>query len=392
MVMTSDRLIGVDSGGYPTQPDADAIIRVVDNELMQAMDLTVPLLTLFGGLGSFNVSAVKHSWVEDDLWRRRITTWSSIATSGATSITITGQAHRYPIGTILAIEDELMRITGIVDANTITVTRGYAGTSAAAHTDTTKMIFVGGSSMHESDNWVYRPTPVVSLPYNYCQLDHTALGNSWRRQSINMYGRTGAQELDQLTAQTLAEKTVAIEESLILGQRYSGAAGSPATAGGINYYVTSANGAGVYNKAGAALQLAHIYTAIHDRVNVVGQQNVGRLIVVDRWGYEKISSFYAGSRRLTQDERVGGATIDTLRTPWGDFRVVMHYALQPGNLYILNENFIKVGYLGSTGMLHTGEIMRNDGPFNGRYVYSDITFKVKNVPTMVRIHNYSTTS
>lgn len=392
MVMDSTRLIGVDTGGYPSQPDASAIIRQVDNELMQAMDLSVPLLTMLGGLSGFTVNNVKHEWVEDDLWRRRITSHSALTSGTADeSLTITAQAHRYPIGTIIEFESELVRVKAIVDANTVTVDRAYAGTTAAAHAANVGGV-VAGSSMAENDNWVYRPTPVVSLPYNYCQMDHTALRNSWRRQQVRLYGRDGAQELDELTAQTLAQKTVAIEGALVRGQRYVGASGAPATAGGMKYYITSANGADVTDKLGAALTLANLYSMIHNIVNVVGLENVGRTIITGRWGKEKISSFFAGSVRTTRQDKIGGTVIDMLDTEWGEFKVLMHYSLDTNDLYLINENFIKVGHLGSVGLLHVGETMETAGPFSGRYVYSDFTFKIKNIPTMGRIHNFSSTT
>ncbi len=392
MVMNPTRMIGVDTNGYPTQPDADNIIRSVDNELIQAMDLSVPLLTLFGGLDGFTVNAVKHAWVEDDLWRRRITTWSAL-TSSATNLTITAQAHRYPVGTIFSLEDELMRLTAHVDVDNVTVVRGYAGTSAAAHSDTTKVITIAGSSMNESDNWVYRPTPVVTLPYNYSQMDHTALRQSWRRKDVNLYGINGSEEMSKNVADTLAQKTVMVEGALVRGQRYvGGGPQTPATSGGLEYFVTSANGAYVLNKSGASLTLADIYTAIDSRVSLVGVENVPRTIIVDRWGKEKISSFFAGSRRMTSDDRVGQSIIDTLRTEWGDFKIVMHYALPPGNLYMVNDQYVKVGHLGQVGLLHMGEVPQNDGPFTGMYVYMDFTFRIKNIPTAIRIHNYSITS
>jgi hypothetical protein len=392
MVMSDTRLIGVDSGGYPAQPDADAIIRQVDNELMQAMDLNVPLLTMFGGLSGFTVNNVKHFWVEDDLWRRRITSHGSLSSGTPDeSLTLTGQAHRYPIGTILECESELLRIKAIIDANTVTVDRAYAGSSAASHSANVGLV-VAGSSMSENDNWIYRPTPVVSLPYNYCQMDHVALRNSWRRQQVRMYGRDGAVELDELTAQTLAQKTVAIEGALVRSLRYVGASGAPATSGGMKYYITSANGADVTDKSGAALTLTDLYSMIHRLVNVVGMENVGRTIITGRWGKEKISSFFAGSRRMTREDKVGGSVINMLDTEWGEFKILMHYALDTNDLFLVNDNFIKVGHLGSVGLLHVGETMETAGPFSGRYIYSDYTFQIKNIPTMGRIHNFSSSS
>ena len=394
MVMQDTRMIGVDSGGYPAQPDATAIIRAVDNRLIAAMDITTPLIIMCGGLDGFTVNNPKHEWVNKDNWSRRINNHGGLAGTGTLQITVTAQAHRYPIGTIFQIESELIRVTGHVDANTLTVSRAYAGTSAAIHasnagTVTGVILYVAGSSMSEDDNWVYRPTPIVDMPYNYCMIDHTALRNTWARQATNLYGISGADELDVLTADTLAEKTVAIEGELIMGRRYSGAAGAPASAGGLFYYITSANGADVTDKASAALTLADITGMLQRQADKVGIENVPNTLVMDQWGKQKISSFFAGSKRLTQGERIGGTVIDTLETEWGPVKLVMHANMPYGNILGFRTNDVEIGHWGATGLLHTGEVMQNDGPFTGRYVYMAPTFRIRNIRTMARIHSYS---
>lgn len=393
-IMEGTRQIGTDTGGYPSQPDADAIIRSVDNELIQAMDLSVPLLTLVGGLsGGGEVNSFKYEWVNDDNWRRRLSSHGGLAATDTTAFTITGQAHRYPIGTLFLIESELVRIIAIVDANTVTVARAQQGTTAAIHASTVT-VRVAGSSMHEGDNWIYRPTPTVTLPYNYCQMDHTALRNTWRRQSINLYGVTGAQEMSKLVTDTLAQKTVAIEGSLMDGQRFVGSGSQPAAAGGIKYYATSANGADVTAKTGASIQWADFYNLIDRLSNNVGEENVsGGIFAVDPWTREKIRTFFAGQIRTDQSVRVGGSVIDELIIQGLSFKIVtIRSWTGTAECIYFHPNNVKVVHLGSTGLLHVGEVMQNDGPFSGMYVYSDHGFKIKNIPTMGRIHGHSLTT
>ena len=385
------RLIGVPDSGYPPTIDEDAIIRQVDNELMQAMDLSVPLLTMLGGLSGFVFNAPKQYWVEDDLWRRRLASHGGLAAADTLILTVTGQAHRYPVGTIFNMEDELIRVTSYIDADTVGVSRAWGGTSAAIHASTVKARVAGGA-MSENDNWVYRPTSIVALPFNYSQMSHKAVRNSWQRAETRMYGVDGASDLDKQTADTLAQETVAIEAALVMGQRDVGSSGNPSSAGGFPFYITAANGADVTDKNSAVLQESDIHNMINRIIEVVGIENVGRTIICDQWAKRKISSWYAGSRRLTSDEKIGGATVDTLRTEWGDFRVLMHYSLPDGNLYLINEGNIKVGHYGATGLLGVYDVLQNQGPFKGNAVYTSYSFRVKNVPTMGRVHDYSLTS
>lgn len=392
MVMAGTRMIGTDSGGYPAQPDADNIIRTVDNTLLEAMDLNVPLLELCGGLDGFTVNTFKHAWPVNDAWRRRITTHGGLAATDTATWTITGQAHRYPIGTLFKLEDELVRIIAIGDANTVTVKRGAQGTTPAIHASTV-VAESAGSSVHEGDNWIYRPTPTISLPYNYCQMDHASLRETWRRHDTNMYGINGAEELSRNTLDTLKQKTVMIESALVRGRRYAGAADDPASAGGMEYFITSANGAYVLDKSGAAFVEADIHNAIRSIADTYGRENIPTTIVMDTWSKLKMDSFYSGSRRLTRNEKVGGSRIDTLDTEWGMLNLTMNPHLPAGNIYGIMPANVEIGHHGATGLLHVGDVPQiQAGPFNGTYVYCDFTFRFRKIWTMFRIYNFSTTS
>lgn len=390
MVMTDTRLIGVDSGGFPTQPDSDNIVRSVDGELIEAMDLTTPLINMFGGLSGFQVNSVKYFWPKGDNWSRR-PTHGGLAATDTTTWVLTAQAHRYPIGNVFKLESELIRIIAIQDANNVTVTRGYAGTTPAIHASTVEALYVG-SSMHESDNWVYRPTPVTTLPYNYLQMTHVALRNSWRRQHINLYGVNGSEELDKYTADTLAQYIVGIEGGFITSERFAGSVDEPATSGGLMYYCTSANGSQVTDKGGAAFQPSDITSQIDTIAKTWGIENVPKTVIMDSWAKQKVSAYYAGSKRLTQGERVGGTVIDMLSTEWGDIKLLMHNSLPYGNTFLVPDGEAQIGHLEGVGLLHVGETQETQGPFSGRYIYGDFGYRFRNMVKFGRIHNYSLTS
>ena len=389
--MNATRYAGV-TDGYPTPPNADDIILQIDPEVIAAMDIRTPLFDMAGGF-SFQYRAGKFFWLKGDPFRRRLTSHGGFADTTATALTITAQAQHFPVGTVFEFENELVRVIAIVDANTVTVVRGYAGTTAAAHASTV-IGEVAGGTMSETDNWVYRPTSTITRPFNYSQMRHIALRESWRAHDSQMYGVDGPSKLDTDASNSLRQVMIEVEQSLVRGIRYAGAGPTtPPMAGGMEYYITAANGAKVVDLAGGALTERSIMQAIEDRVRLVGEENVARVIIVDFWGKQKISSFYAGSRRMTNDERVGGSIIDTLVTEWGDFKFVMSSAVRPGFMYGANMGNISLGTFGSTGIPHLGEVpSSHDGPFNGRYVYADYSFKFKDIESMWSVQNYSITT
>jgi hypothetical protein len=69
---------------------------------------------------------------------------AAILTAGATTFTVAdadgadtyGVTPRFSIGSLVRIEDEMMEVTGI-STNTLTVIRGYRGSTAAAHANGT---------------------------------------------------------------------------------------------------------------------------------------------------------------------------------------------------------------------------------------------------------------
>lgn len=390
MVMEATRVVGSPDSGYPSQPDPNAIVMQVDNELIESMDIDIPLLTMVGGVSGEQVRQNKFFWPLGDNWTRRPTHGGLAAVDTAT-ITITAQAYRYPIGTIFKLESELVRVTGIPDVNTLSITRGYAGTTPATHASTVEMI-IAGSSMHEGDTWVYRPTPTVTLPFNYTQVDNAALRNTWSRRDSQFYGVDGNQELDKYTADTLRQKMVGIEQALISGRRFAGEASEPRTSGGMEYFITSANGADVTDKSSAALQLADFHGALDRAAIRIGVENLPDMFIMDSWAKQKVSSFFQGARRLTNTEKIGNSVIDNIETEWGVKKLLMHYSLPKGNIYGFKTSDIEVVHLGSSGMPHIGETQENTGPFQGRYYYSEIGFRIKHIERMIRIHNYSLTS
>lgn len=93
--------VGGVPGGYPAEIDATIKVRFVDDsEIINLSDLSTDFLKLIGGVSQFTFDNEKHEWPEHDIWARRLASHGTLdGTSGTDNLTITGQAHRYPIGT-----------------------------------------------------------------------------------------------------------------------------------------------------------------------------------------------------------------------------------------------------------------------------------------------------
>jgi hypothetical protein len=311
---------------------------------------------------------------------------------------VTGQAHRYPIGTIFfnITQGEYIRVTAIADANTLTVTRDLGSvlgsTPAWASTDD---IIVSGFSMHEDDVWTYRPTSVFTLPHNFAQAQHVAVQASFRRQETALYGLQGS-DLDMQAANTVAEQFVTMEEAAVHGTRFAGSATVPSMAGGIKFYVTAANGATVTGLNGAALTRKDIDDVLQTLFYTVGIEKMARTLLVSAWAKRKISSFFASAERLPPMAMEAGVAIDRFNTDFGPVDVLLHTALAKNEILFMRRENHKIGVHGTLGRPHliqnVGPSSVGDGPRTRRAFYADWSMINSGPQAEGKIQELSTTA
>lgn len=408
--------VGGVQGGTPAEIDANSKVRFVDDsEIINLSDLTVDLLKLFGGVSQFTFDNDTPEWTEHDVWARRVTLSSvgdmegtgGTGTDGSLDdMTVTGQAHRYPVGTIFVNidkADELVRVESITDADNLNVRRGYAGSSLhASNWATTDNIMVAGFSMHEDDVFVFRPSYVLDFPFNIHQVQHVALRQTWHRAGVRLYGHGSGQNdfADQVT-QTMAEQLVTVEEQLVVGRRFVGSANEPASAGGLDFFINlSGSGAQITSLAGAAVTRKDIEDLVQNLAYAVGRQNAANLIICDYWFDRKLASFFDSKERLEPDTSIAGLELQRLRVPGlGILTVVPHVAVPEGHAFFVKLENIKVGTMEGLGQPHIGDVINAGkagtspaaGPFQGRYFYMDWTAFFKGMPGFGLIDGYSLT-
>lgn len=175
-----------------------------------------PLNVMVRKLGKMPANQPKFEWMEDNL----LGMWTAINNGAgyaddATSIVVDD-------GSIIAVNDiiknvatnEQLLVTA-VSTNTLTVTRAYGETSAAAMTDNDKILVVGNAQMQGSGASAeknHQPTPV----YNYTQIFKTPFSVTNTLEATKLYGQS---ELARLQAHKAIEHAQAIEHSFIFGER-----------------------------------------------------------------------------------------------------------------------------------------------------------------------------
>lgn len=392
--IVQERVAGIPDG-WPSEIDSSVKVRYVAPLLVNMSDRSADFLKMIGGVSSFEFNNTTIEWVEDDVWNRRLT-HGGLAAAGTTSLTITGAAHRYPIGTILynVTVDEYVRISGHVDANTITLQRDIiAGTSEGAWASTDEVI-VAGLSMDENDDYVFRPTSIFSLPYNRPQVFQTGVQASFRRMDTALHGNLTGRDLEKQSADLVSEMFVLMEEASIFSPRFDGTSAVPSMFGGIKFYVTSANGAQVTDLSGAPFTRRDMLDVLNDFYYTVGNEKMAKTVITSAWGAEKISSFFSAAERLNSgSNQTAGVTVNKLNTEYGVIDIMMSQAVAKNEMYFLKKENIKMGHYGKYGapqlrMLPTSTV----GPRIQKAYYGDVSMIVSGVQAMGRVHDFSLTA
>jgi len=389
------RTAGVPSG-YPAEIDATVKVRWVAPLLINMSERSVDFLKYIGGVEQFEYNNTKIEWVEDDVWNRRPTLSGTPLGSGGTALTVTGQSHRYPIGTVFfnVTKGEYVRVNAIADANTLTVTRDLGtvlgSTPAWAATDD---VLVAAFTMQEDDNWTYRPTSIFNLPFNLSQAQHVAVQASYRRQETALYGLQGS-DLDMQAANTVAEQFVSMEGAVIHGTRFAGSASVPSMAGGLKFYITSANGAQVTDLGGAAMTRKDIDDILQALFYSVGMEKISRTLLVSAWAKRKITSFFSSAERLAPGATEAGVVIDRFNTDFGPVDVLVHTALAKNEAVFLRKENHRVGHHGQLGRPHLLQTAAPSatGPRNQRAFYADWSQIHSGPQAEGRLINFSTTT
>lgn len=391
--IVTERVAGIPSG-FPSEIDSSIKVRWVAPLLMNMSERSADFLKYVGGLEQFKFNNTTVEWVEDDVWNRRLS-HSGLADGSTTSLTVTGAAHRYPIGTIFhnAQDNEYVRVSGHTDANTLVIQRDITATVTEGAWTSTDEVYVSGFAMDENDDYVFRPTSIFTMPYNRPQVHQTGVQASFRRQETSIYGLNGS-DLDKQASDLVAEQFVAINQAIIHSYRYDGTSAVPSMMGGMKFFITSANGAEVSNLSGAALTRNDIDDTLQEFFYSVGDDKMSKTIITSAWGKRKISSFFANAERMeSQASGAAGVVVTKLNTDFGEIDVMMERSVAKDELFFVNRNNIQVGHHGNLGrpqlrMLPPSIV----GPRSQKVFYGDISAIVAGVQGMGRIHNFSTSS
>ncbi len=320
---------------------SDTVNEAID--MSSALDILrptdVPLLSYIGRDSLRDpVTSVKHEWLEDDL--RGQTTNDVGATLNNTTDPVTATVTagdgntKFRAGDVLLIESELVRVTATA-ANTITVTRGFGGSTNAAHPSAVLITLIGPALVQGSDLLGARTTTKTGK-FNYTQIFEEEVKSSATMQTTRKYTKQADAEYQiQNHLEILGTN---MEKTLLFGRKTAPAASVPGSMDGIRV-ITSTNN---YDKSGAALTQTMIEDALQD-IWTAGAKAM--CIVANATQKRRLDTFLDGYREVDYGATKLGAIVKTYETNFGELDVLLDRWMLSNEVLIIDKSKIGFGPL-----------------------------------------------
>ena len=203
----------------------------------------LPLLSGVGsdGLGVIGKAPVDNTmfyWLEEDVPLPRSTVATAISSNATVSLVLPAEgAVKFAVGDAIRVNNEIMLVTAITLATeTLTVTRGELGTTAAASHAVGAEVIGVGTVMPEGDigSANFQGRDKYS---NYTQIFSKKITVSRTEQSIPKYGVPN--ELNKQMRNAMLHCNVGIEQAALYGIGYENSGNRIRSTAGLNSYITS---------------------------------------------------------------------------------------------------------------------------------------------------------
>jgi len=325
-------------------------------------------------------TAVKHEWLEDDVRGTTSAVTDNPLSSGATTLNVTtGDGVKFRAQDLLLIEDEIVRVTAVA-TDALTITRGFGGTSAAAHVQTTAVTLMSSALPQGSDTLGARSTTKAGK-FNYTQIFEEEVKVAATMQATKKYTRQNDPEYQ--IGNQLELIGVNMERTLLRGRKAQAAASLPGAMDGIEA-VLSTN---VYNKAGAALTQAMLEDAMEAIWAAGGRPTLG---VVNSTQQRRINSFLDGYRETDYEDELLGTVVRRYKTNFGMIDFLLDRHLAADEVWILDETKIGYGPLESRA-LSTMKLATTSKEFDTWQISGEYTAEIRLEKSHARIHTLATT-
>lgn len=346
---------------------------VVDEILLLNPNST-PLLSMLGFAEA--ITNTEHVWYEDEMFATK-TTATANKTATDTAIAV-ASVEPFRERQVIAIGDELLLVTAVdAGAKTITVQRGYAGTTAAAIVANADIdvMFVEGEE--GADARAARSKPKTKVA-NVTQIFDDTVSISGSAASVALYGNGGKTTYETEKQKKQLELALQLENALINGRYFDNGVkrGMRGMRQSIQTNVIRAQNAQI-----ADTMLVDLAQMVH----AAGGFKTGGdyKFLVPAGQKLKISRFSSDKLRVDQASDADGRVVDYIVCDFGRFEVKMNDNLNAKEVIFFDANRAKVRPLADREFFH--EYLGKKGDRYEGQVLGEYTFEFKQEKAHARI-------
>ena len=362
-----------------TYDDNSGVIqkRVITDYITLIDPADAPFVEAMGGLDGgakkfrfVNFPHTKVEWIEDTREPLSVGLNTAMNNSVTTAVLLAASANMVQVGQILLFADgsEQMWVSAVAsDGVTLTVTRGYGGTTATAQVvvNNTAIEILGIARLEGAESHGLGYT-VRSTNYNHTQIMQREVKVSRSQNQISQYGIR--EEFDYQSNKAIPHLMRLIEKAVYKGTRSAGTSAAPRSFGGLGTFVTN----NAINSGSAAVTQAKFENALKAAYLDGGKPSKA---FVSPTNMQVIKNFYDSGTFLRVDtkEKTVGMTIEKIITPYGTVDLIMDRWAPDATIYILDPEH--VGFV--TYYPFTSEPLAKTGDYQRGEVVGEFTLCVR---------------
>jgi hypothetical protein len=317
--------------------------RMVTDRILNMNPLEVVAYSYLGtDMGKFaftNIDETLYEWLNDTNIPRTDILTDVLSDTTGTTVTVTTAALFQP-GDVWKVDSELIWVSSM-SGSVITMTRGFAGSTAATHADNVVATRVSRARI-DGDDADDSPSTEVTSSYNYTQIFQRTVNLSRSSLKKNRYGIANLE--DYMINKHMDEMMMDLSLLPYHGGRGAGTENTVArSAGGLNTFITGnvtyATSTALTGGTALALTRRHIddtFALIHADG---GDPN---LIMTTSWAQRKVNDFYEGFVSTERSEQLGGILIKKLQNPISGkiVDIAVDRKCPSGQLWMLDTGYI----------------------------------------------------
>ena len=262
--------------------------------------------TLLGliGLNGAPLFQTKYEWMSDSLNSNRSNLAADVTNVATTFNVSAGDGQKFRVNSILVLDDEYMKVTGVA-GDAITVTRGFDGTTAAAHTAATSEIRIVARPQLEGAGVGQDESHDRYVDYNFTQIFERYASVSNTQQAVRTYNVDD--ELNYQVQLRLKELAREFNDALIYGRRFDAGSGQPRMTGGLLNFA-SIKASYKQNLSGGEVTAKVINDALEQVYQRGGNVNT---ILTNTAGARQISKLLGDKIQIQRQDTVRGGYVAT---------------------------------------------------------------------------------